>query len=703
MSQTPIPPQPPNGRRTVSPIFKLLIGVAVLILLALAFFIPVENWRGKRAWQKCKRELEAKGEAVDWNAYIPPPVPDDKNIFKAPHMAEWFVGRGTNELARRLDVAGFYSFVSRRYTNAIVEVTLLPLKGPVPENADVVLQYDPPILSMAGSSDRSMLPSSVIPLVVMEDVPLRDAIRNLAMQAGLKYEFTPDVKFGQPDRPEPIVTGRWEQVTARQVMFTILNQHQLRWIDDPRTNVAQIVADPSGVPRVYADANVREQIRNLLRKSFPTATNISSGSSLNGPQGFSLTTDPLRHVSWTRMVVQATKTPTASDVAGFFSDTDLKPGGVQVGTTGSGFRVLLSLPQYRVGDYLEWSDQFASDFEAMRKAFQRPYGRMEGNYEMPSTVPNPNYIAVRQVAYTLTQRAQCYLLMGEPEKALRELTLMHDLCRMLEAKPTGRPHSLVALMTRTGVLGLYANVVADGLRLRAWREPELEAVQNQLKEVRLLPALADALQAERAGACHIIDMTRTGRLKNSYGTTNTNLWTEWMSLQKPGVPSGWFYQNEVTVAELEQEMINAIDVTNNLIVVGQIDRFTVAVRGIVDKGVRPYTLLAAIIVPNFTGAFQPLALVQTRTDQAEIACALQRYHMAHGSYPENLSALVPQIIEKIPNDVLTGRPLIYRRTDDGRFVVYSVGWNEIDDHGVTRLNPDGSGDKLHGDWTWPTQ
>jgi len=45
----------------------------------------------------------------------------------------------------------------------------------------------------------------------------------------------------------------------------------------------------------------------------------------------------------------------------------------------------------------------------------------------------------------------------------------------------------------------------------------------------------------------------------------------------------------------------------------------------------------------------------------------------------------------LPHDVVTGDSLKYRRTADGRFLLYSVGWNEKDD--------DGDSDK--GDWVWP--
>ena len=80
---------------------RFVAGFAVLVTLV-ALFYAEEDWRGKRAWEKYKHELESKGAVLDWAAYIPPPVPDDQNIFKAPRMTEWFVGRGPNDLSKRL-------------------------------------------------------------------------------------------------------------------------------------------------------------------------------------------------------------------------------------------------------------------------------------------------------------------------------------------------------------------------------------------------------------------------------------------------------------------------------------------------------------------------------------------------------------------------------------------------------------------------
>jgi hypothetical protein len=64
--------------------------------------------------------------------------------------------------------------------------------------------------------------------------------------------------------------------------------------------------------------------------------------------------------------------------------------------------------------------------------------------------------------------------------------------------------------------------------------------------------------------------------------------------------------------------------------------------------------------------------------------------VAHSAYPEILDALVPQYLDKIPLDLIGGQPLHYRRADDGKFLLYSVGWNETDDGG----KPDPDGDRV---------
>ena len=62
---------------------KLTLITLAVVVTAVALFYLEEDWRGKRAWEKCKTELAAKGIELDWNKLIPPAVPDDQNFFMA--------------------------------------------------------------------------------------------------------------------------------------------------------------------------------------------------------------------------------------------------------------------------------------------------------------------------------------------------------------------------------------------------------------------------------------------------------------------------------------------------------------------------------------------------------------------------------------------------------------------------------------------
>ena len=94
------------------------------------------------------------------------------------------------------------------------------------------------------------------------------------------------------------------------------------------------------------------------------------------------------------------------------------------------------------------------------------------------------------------------------------------------------------------------------------------------------------------------------------------------------------------------------------------------------------------------------ARIQSQLDLARVACALERFRLAHGSYPATLDTLAPQFIAQLPHDLINGQPLHYRRTDGGQFVLYSVGWDEKDDGGKIFLIKSGSIDREKGDWVW---
>ena len=50
---------------------------------------------------------------------------------------------------------------------------------------------------------------------------------------------------------------------------------------------------------------------------------------------------------------------------------------------------------------------------------------------------------------------------------------------------------------------------------------------------------------------------------------------------------------------------------------------------------------------------------------AEAGVALRRYRLEHAAYPDDLSALVPAHLPKVPLDAATGRPPTYARSGAG--------------------------------------
>jgi type II secretory pathway component GspD/PulD (secretin) len=92
-----------------------------------------------------------------------------------------------------------------------------------------------------------------IPLIVMDDVPLTDAIKNLARQASLNYLLDPRINFGQAGadgKPvaQPSVSIRWENITAEQALHALLNNYGLQILDDPKTKIARITLKDPAAP-----------------------------------------------------------------------------------------------------------------------------------------------------------------------------------------------------------------------------------------------------------------------------------------------------------------------------------------------------------------------------------------------------------------------------------------------------------------------
>jgi hypothetical protein len=245
----------------------------------------------------------------------------------------------------------------------------------------------------------------------------------------------------------------------------------------------------------------------------------------------------------------------------------------------------------------------------------------------------------------------------------------------------------------------------EGLWRHQLSDAQLGALQHELLSVDLLSGYQLATRGERSlnGAWtkltweEVADLTRDTSAEFAHPFYSFGMFSR-------VAPKGWIYQNQVTLCRIYDDyIVPAVDLEARTVRPERARAITLAARQ--AKG--PYSLLVSLLFQPHSSFAEvrsrcdKFAYAQTQMDQALIACALERHHLAHGEYPETLAALVPQFIARLPHDLINGHPLRYRRTGEGIFLLYSVGWNETDDGGVIARNSDGQPDIEKGDWAWP--
>jgi type IV pilus assembly protein PilQ len=96
-------------------------------------------------------------------------------------------------------------------------------------------QADPNAAPAAAKPDES------VPLIVIDDVPLTDAIRNLARQSNLNFQFDPRVTSSN----QPNVSIRFENVSAQEALNAVLDNYNLTLIKEPKSKIARVtIKDP---------------------------------------------------------------------------------------------------------------------------------------------------------------------------------------------------------------------------------------------------------------------------------------------------------------------------------------------------------------------------------------------------------------------------------------------------------------------------
>jgi len=120
----------------------------------------------------------------------------------------------------------------------------------------------------------------------------------------------------------------------------------------------------------------------------------------------------------------------------------------------------------------------------------------------------------------------------------------------------------------------------------------------------------------------------------------------------------------------------------------------------------PHYFMALNLIGSYTSVIRNSIYAQSLANQAVIACALERHRIENGSYPESLDPLKLTDGKPLPLDVMSDKPMGYRKTPDGKYALWSVGFDRKDDGGKRNLDqtqPERtkfSDENYYGDWVW---
>jgi hypothetical protein len=340
------------------------------------------------------------------------------------------------------------------------------------------------------------------------------------------------------------------------------------------------------------------------------------------------------------------------------------------------------------------------DLAELRAASARPFSRYAVTYnlENPWGILLPHLSRIRNVCRKLQLQACAELSAGQLNKALDDVTFMFLMADSIKREPF-----LISHLVRIACVQDATQPIWEGLAEHRWTDAQLQALQKRLQQFDFIADMKAPFDCERAAGALTGDLLARGKYHfNDLAGDPNGTSATFADFFGRLMPRGWYEFEKVNGLKLYELQLNgAFDVKSKLVFPSQIASNSAALerafagRNPVTTVVR-HQLLAAMMSPALARIPLQGARSQVAVDHAALACALERFRLANGNFPESPDALVPKFISQLPDDVITGKPYHYRRNDK-EFVLYSVGWDEKDDGGAPGKT---LFDEKQGDWVW---
>ncbi len=325
-----------------------------------------------------------------------------------------------------------------------------------------------------------------------------------------------------------------------------------------------------------------------------------------------------------------------------------------------------------------------------------------------AALPVPHYSVVQEVTRTLGLRAAAAAKAGDAAKAHESLLLMaklNEACR-------DEPFLIGMLVAATGTT-LIAHTTWEVCDAQSGSVADFERLESVLARVDLKRASLQAMRGELASSLNTITFmgdsrrSRAGLLmlvSPNAITANERV----LNGAAAAMPSGFFSGSAAVLLEnnLKHHILPLRDQGWQDAVTAE-SRYEEILRDAKARMVsHPFYLMTAMFTPSTMSVIRRAAYTQCLIDQATIACVLERHRIEKGGYPAALEGLKLASGTPLPMDALSRKPMGYRKTDNGKYALWCIGFDGGDDGGKRGIEPNTpSGAKFSaadykGDWVW---
>jgi hypothetical protein len=306
----------------------------------------------------------------------------------------------------------------------------------------------------------------------------------------------------------------------------------------------------------------------------------------------------------------------------------------------------------------------------------------------------PGVQICREVANGLVARAMLHVGEGRFDNAWRDLLACHRLARLI-----GRGGTLIEALIGMAIDQVASDADLAFLAHANLTAPQIQACLRDLQQLPALPAVADKIDlGERFMFLDIVMMTNRQGFQYFEGLTGgpppedpdprvKQLLDDlnWDTAMRNG--NRW-YDRFVAVMRVKDrdsrhKQLGKIDAELRMLKKSFEDPREPLGRVSVSAEARNKAIgdiLICLMLPS-------ISKVQNAADRGEqvqrnlhLAFALAAYQRDHGRYPMKLEALTPKYLPHIPDDLFSGKALVYRPSGNG-YLLYSVGLNGRDDDG----------------------